>query len=330
MSTQSSVYTWIDTYLNHLRVERNLSANTLESYSLDLKKFTNFLESQHADSETNLIPIHSIESSHISYFLASVSRSGLSARSSARVLSALRSFFRFLIREHVLDADPTHLIDAPHLHRKLPVYLTVHEVEALLAAPNIKTPRGLRDSTMILLMYAAGLRVSELVSLHIHDVDAEQKIVMPLGKGNKRRIVPIADVAVEQLQRYLKEARPVLIEKKSTRTLKTTTIKKTKASDYLFVSPRGGPLTRQGFWKILRIYLLAAGITKKISPHKLRHSFATHLVSRGADLRAVQAMLGHANIVTTEIYTHLASEHLRQTHADTHPRGQPKPSVEIL
>ena len=291
----------VDAYLDHLRVERGLAHNTLDAYARDLGKFTRFAEEVLATRGGGL---DELDAGDVSAFMVMLSKEGLSARSSARCLAAVRGFARFLVRERAMKVDPTALVDAPRLGRKLPVFLTVPEIDALLAAPDVKKARGLRDAAMITLMYAAGLRVSELVGLRLGDVDLTRGTVSPLGKGGKRRVVPIADMAGALVRQYVETARP-------------------KASSHvLFVSPRGGPLTRMGFWKILRGHLLAAGIAKKVSPHKLRHSFATHLVARGADLRAVQTMLGHADIATTEIYTHVARDHVRRAHAMAHPRGK--------
>ena len=294
----------VDAYLDHLRVERALAHNTLEAYAHDLAKFVRFAEEVLARRGGGL---DELDAGDVSGFMVQLSKEGLSARSSARHLAAVRGFARFLVRERAMKVDPTTLVDAPRLARKLPVFLTVPEIDALLAAPDQTKPRGLRDAAMITLMYAAGLRVSELVGLRVGDVDLTRGTVSPLGKGGKRRVVPIADFAAALVRRYLEHARPTPLPGKE---------------HVLFVSPRGGPLTRMGFWKILRGHLLKAGIAKKISPHKLRHSFATHLVARGADLRAVQTMLGHADIATTEIYTHVARDHVRRAHAMAHPRGK--------
>jgi integrase/recombinase XerD len=304
--------TAVDAYLDHLRVERALSSNTLEAYGSDLRKFTEFTEVSLARRGGK--GLSELDAGDISSFLVKLSKEGLNARSSARHLSAIRGFLRFLVRERMLEVDPSALIDGPKLSRKLPVYLTIPEIDALLAAPDLNDARGLRDAAMITLMYAAGLRVSELVALRLGDLDLVRGAVTPLGKGSKRRVVPIADFAAALLKRYLEEVRPSTLDALAKRGEKLT--------DVVFVSPRGGPLTRMAFFKNLRGYLLKAGIAKPISPHKLRHSFATHLVSRGADLRAVQAMLGHANVTTTEIYTHVARDHVRRAHAEAHPRGR--------
>jgi integrase/recombinase XerD len=301
----------VDAFLDHLRVERALSANTLEAYGNDLRKFAEFTEVALAKRSGDL---RDLDTGDVALFVVKLSKQGLSARSSARHLSAVRGFLRFLVRERVLEKDPSALVDAPKLSRKLPVYLTVPEIDALLTAPDLATPRGLRDAAMITLMYAAGLRVSELVALRLGDLDLARGTVTPLGKGSKRRIIPIADVAGALLRRYLDEVRPGTVSALGKRGERPT--------DVVFVSPRGGALTRMAFFKNLRGYLLKAGISKPISPHKLRHSFATHLVARGADLRAVQTMLGHANVTTTEIYTHVARDHVRRAHAEAHPRGR--------
>jgi integrase/recombinase XerD len=308
--------THVDAYLDHLRVERGLSGNTLDAYARDLQKFVLFAESSLAGRSGLL----DLDGGDVASFMVKLSRQGLSARSAARHLSAVRGFTRFLLRERTLEVDPTALVDSPKLSRKLPVYLTVPEIDALLSTPDARTPRGMRDAAMITLMYAAGLRVSELVSLRLGDVDLQRGTVTPLGKGGKRRVVPVADVAIELLRRYVQGARPAAKPRRAV--VGGGPGARGAAADVLFVSPRGGPLTRMAFWKILRGHLLAAGIAKRISPHKLRHSFATHLVSRGADLRAVQTMLGHANVATTEIYTHVARDHVQRAHAAAHPRGR--------
>jgi integrase/recombinase XerD len=295
--------TYVDAYLDHLRVERALSANTLEAYGRDLAMFAEFAGEA---LSTRGGALAELDAGDVASFMVHLSKRGLSARSSARVLSAVRGFSKFLVRERLAENDPTGLVDGPKLARKLPVFLTVPEIDALLAAPDPSDPRGLRDLAMITLMYAAGLRVSELCELKLGDVDLARGVVAPLGKGGKRRLVPIADFASKLVGRYVDEVRGRGLDR----------------GDVLFLSPRGGALTRQGFWKILRGYLLKAGIAKDISPHKLRHSFATHLVARGADLRAVQTMLGHVNVATTEIYTHVAKEHVRAAHQASHPRGR--------
>lgn len=287
---------WIDAYLDHLRVERALAANTLESYARDLNRLVT--------SVGDTAP-ESIGASEISTLLAHNVKTGFGARSSARQLSAIRGFFRFLVREKAIPADPTTLIDRPKLGRKLPRILSFEEIERLLDAPDPTTKRGIRDGAMIHLMYASGLRVSELCGLKIGDLDTKTGVVAAFGKGGKRRHVPVGEAALAAITLYFEEVR-------------AHAPPKTVA---LFVSPRGNFFTRQGFWKLLKGYALKAGITTPISPHKLRHSFATHLLRGGADLRAVQAMLGHADLGTTEIYTRVAQDHIRSAYTRAHPRA---------
>jgi integrase/recombinase XerD len=295
------LYAWIDSYLDHLHVERALARNTLEAYARDLGELANHLGEDAADD------VRKIDASHVLDFVLSSSRKGKSARSSARQLSALRGFFRFLVRERAIVADPTELVERPKLARKLPRVLSYEEVDRLLAAPREDTPRGLRDSAMIHLMYASGLRVSELCNLELGDLDRRVGTVSPLGKGGKRRIVPIGEIALERVERYIDLVR--------------VHSKGADKEKYLFLSPRGKRFTRQGLWKLLKAYARACGITTPISPHKLRHSFATHLLRGGADLRAVQAMLGHADLGTTEIYTRVAQDHVRAAFERAHPRA---------
>lgn len=288
----------IDVFLDHLRVERALSRNTLEAYARDLGALL-----AQAGEERE---VEKIDSGDIAELLAGNVERGFGARSSARQLSALRGFFKFLLREKEIKVDPTEMVDRPKLGRRLPRTFSFDEISRLLATPDVSKDRGIRDASMIHLMYASGLRVSELCSLGIGDVDLQTGIVKPLGKGGKRRVVPVGEVALAHLTTYLKDVRP--------KTAKPN-------ARALFVSPRGGSFTRQGFWKLLRRYARAAGISAPLSPHKLRHSFATHLLAGGADLRAVQAMLGHADLGTTEIYTRVAQDQVRRAHAKAHPRA---------
>lgn len=292
-----NLHGWIDTYLSHLRVERALAKNTLDAYGRDLGRLA---------AHVGDVAPESIGEEQIASLLAANVRSGFGARSSARQLSGLRGFFRFLVRERAIPADPTALVDRPRLGRKLPKVLSFEDVERLLAAPDVTTPRGVRDAAMIQLMYASGLRVTELVTLRMGDLDMKRGVVTPLGKGGKGRLVPVGEVALRHLQTYLDAVRPLMAR---------------PSVHWLFVSRRGGRLGRQSFWKLLRKYARVAAITAALSPHKLRHSFATHLLRGGADLRAVQAMLGHADLGTTEIYTHMTSDHVRAAHARSHPRA---------
>ena len=290
---------WIDAYLDHLRVERALAANTLEAYARDLGQLARSVgEVEARDIDAGQLA---------SLFRDNVAR-GFGARSSARQLSALRGFFRFLVRERAVPVDVTELIERPRMGRRLPKVLSFEQIQDLLAAPDTSTPRGALHASMLHLMYASGLRVSELCTLKTGDIDHHTGLVRPLGKGGKRRIVPVGEVALTTLAHYLKEVRP-------------RASAAAQSSPILYLSPRGKAFTRQGFWKIVKRYAAIAGIVQEISPHKLRHSFATHLVRGGADLRAVQAMLGHADLGTTEIYTRVAQDHLFQAHARAHPRA---------
>jgi integrase/recombinase XerD len=293
------VHAWIDTYLDHLRVERALAKNTLEAYARDLGELARHLG--------DIDDPRRVTSEHVLSFVVAASRRGKAARSSARQLSAVRGFFKFLLRERAVDTDPTELVERPRLARKLPRVLSYDDVERILAAPPDDTARGIRDSAMIHLMYASGLRVSELCSLKLADFDRRVGTVSPLGKGGKRRIVPVGQVALERIEIYL---RLVRVHAKGAAT-----------DPHLFLSPRGKRFTRQGLWKLLKTYARGCGITTPISPHKLRHSFATHLLRGGADLRAVQAMLGHADLGTTEIYTRVAQDHVRAAYDRAHPRA---------
>lgn len=293
----------IDAYLDHLRVERALARNTLEAYARDLGRLA-----EHARSGDEPLDPREIDAEIVSRMLVANSKDGLSARSSARQLSALRGFFRFLVRERLIQADPTRMVERPKLGRRLPRVLSYDEVDELLAAPGTATDRGRRDTAMIHLMYASGLRVSELCDLKLGELDRQRGIVSPLGKGSKRRVVPVGEVALLHLDVYVTEVRP--------------RSKGADAQPFLFLSPRGKRFTRQGFWKLLKRHARSAGITTELSPHKLRHSFATHLLRGGADLRAVQAMLGHADLGTTEIYTRVAQDHVREAYALAHPRAR--------
>lgn len=290
----------MDAYLDHLRVERGLAPNTVTSYATDLSKLTAFAESR------SITDTGGVDTLLVTKFLVSLHEAGLGARSATRHLSAVRGFCRFLALERLIPADPTKDISTPRLGRKLPVFLSFDEVLRLLSAPDVTKARGRRDRAMLSLMYAAGLRVTELCLLRSSDLDKQRGFVNVLGKGGKRRLVPVGEVALADIDLYLKDPRPS---------------RGTKMQPALFLSSWGRPLTRQAFWKLVVRYARKAGITKAISPHKLRHSFATHLLEHGADLRSVQALLGHANIATTEIYTHLGTDHVRRAHQKAHPRA---------
>jgi integrase/recombinase XerD len=302
----------LDFYLQHLRVERALAQNTVQAYGRDLGKLLEFLES------ANVGEIEALDLGVISGWIREMSKAGLGPRSTARHLSSARGLCKFLMREGVLRADPTELAARPRFGRKLPRALGEQEMVDLIEAPSPDTLRGLRDRAMLSLMYAAGLRVSELVSLTLGDVDRARGIVSALGKGKKRRLVPLGEVALEHLSAYL-EAREHELSLKAARL--GSSVKAAKVSPVLFPSPRGGKLTRQAFWKIVGRTARGAGIRGHVHPHQLRHSFATHLLAGGADLRSVQTLLGHSNIATTEIYTHVSQDRVRQAYRKAHPRA---------
>ena len=291
---------WVDAYLDHLRVERALSPRSVEAYARDLGKLC-----AHAEEQGVAEPA-GIDDALVSTYLVALGRQGLGARSAARHLSAVRGFTRFLVRERALDRDPSALVDRPRVARRLPKVLSLDDIRALLDAPEKTGFRGLRDRAILQVMYAAGLRVSEVVGLKLADLDRKKGLVAPLGKGQKRRLVPLGEHALDALDAYLR------VRGEHPRAAGSTAV---------FLSPRGGPLTRQAVWKMLGGYARGAGVTKPSSPHKLRHSFATHLLEGGADLRSVQALLGHADISTTEIYTHLADDHVRAQYKRAHPRA---------
>ncbi len=291
----------IDLFLDHVKVERGLARNSVEAYGRDLLQFRRWCAEQSVDDA------EAVDARHVFDYVIGMSQARLALRSQARRLVALRQLFRHLRAERHIARDPTTDVELPRIGRPLPVTLTLDEVEQLLAAPTLDHPRGLRDAAMLETLYATGLRVSELVGLKEGDVDLLQRYLSTVGKGNKQRLVPLGDRAAERIDAYQKLARPQLLHG--------------RVSTALFVTRRGGPMTRQMFWKLITRYARAAGIRKRLSPHKLRHSFATHLVERGADLRAVQAMLGHADIGTTQIYTHVSREHLAGVVRKHHPRA---------
>ncbi len=286
-------------YLEHLAVERGLSRNTLDAYARDLAML--------AASLGGRIEAHRASTDDLLRCLRRQRAEGRSSRSIARWLVAVRGFFAFAVAEGAIGSNPAENLEAPRAWRSLPRVLTFTEVEALLASPDCGTPRGARDAAMLEVLYATGLRVSELVSLKLNDLHLDAGYLRCLGKGSKERIVPLGGEAQAAVHRYLAEARPKLLGG--------------RRSDGLFVSSRGACMTRQAFWKNLKVYGAKAGIGKTFSPHTLRHSFATHLLENGADLRAVQVMLGHADISTTQIYTHVNRERLRRLYEDFHPRA---------
>jgi integrase/recombinase XerD len=289
----------IEEFTAHMAVERNLSPRTIAAYRRDLHQFAAWLDEQSID-------LRSVERTTVRDYLGSRRDRGLSPRSAARALSTLRSFFRFLLRTEVLGTDPTLNLRSPSLWKTVPHVLTPDEIESLLAAPDTTTDLGLRDRAMIETLYSTGLRVSELVGLTLERTRLDPGFVRIIGKGRKERLVPLGSAAVSWIEDYLSSARPRLNR---------------QHAPELFLNHRGAGLTRQGFWKILRGHAVATGIRSEISPHVVRHSFATHLVENGADLRSVQLMLGHASLTTTEIYTHVARERLRRLYDEKHPRA---------
>ncbi len=291
----------ISSFLTHVRVEKGLASNTVSAYRRDLTKFSEFAQKRKLSLET-------VSRDDLVNFLAGLYRQKLESKSVARHLVSLRNFFRFAQIQELIPADPSVNLESPKIRRSLPGYLRLEEVERLLTQPDAKTPFGLRDRGMLEVLYSAGLRVSELIGLRVSDLDTKVGCVRCIGKGNKERIVPIGKKALGMVERYLRDARPKLIGKST-------------SSPALFVNRRGGPLSRVGVWKILSAYGRRAGLRMALTPHMLRHSFATHLLERGADLRSVQLMLGHADISTTQIYTHVVEERLKQVYKAHHPRA---------
>lgn len=281
-------------------MEHGLSDNTLAAYRLDLVQLACFL----ATSGTDL---KRAQRAHLFEYLGARMSQGLKARSAARLLSSIRRFYRYLVREGIVQADPSRDIEMPRLGRRLPNTLSERQVEALLAAPDTGRSLGCRDRAMLELMYATGLRVSELVGLKLHQLNLRHGVVQVVGKGGRERLVPLGEEAQEQLQVYLDADRARILDG--------------RVSDYAFPSRRSAAMTRQNFWYIIKRYALQAGIPNTLSPHGLRHAFATHLLNHGADLRVVQLLLGHSDLSTTQIYTHVARVRLKQLHAEHHPRG---------
>ncbi len=290
----------LQNFLAYLAVERGLADNTIQSYGRDLKNYATYLANKK-------MTINSVTQTSIISYLLHLQGKGLATASVSRNLASLKSFFHFLVRENVLSSDPTINLESPKQQKKLPQVLTTNEVSQLLSIPDLKTVAGLRDKAMLEMLYATGLRVSELTGLDCKDVDLEFGYVKCLGKGSKERIVPLGSVAIRVLKDYLKRGRPELVS--------------AAGCEAIFLNHHGKRLTRQGFWKIIKKYAESLGTEKTITPHTLRHSFATHLLENGADLRAVQEMLGHADISTTQIYTHLTRSRLRKVYDQTHPRA---------
>jgi integrase/recombinase XerD len=290
----------VDAFLDHLRIERRLSANTLESYARDLVHLGRFAAGRGQ-------PVAALDRSALEAFVRDLMAGGLAARSVARTVAATRGFYRYLAISRRIDANPADDLEPPRAWAALPKYLSIEEVDRLLDQPDTATPRGLRDRAFMEVLYATGLRVSELVGLKPGDVNLEGGYLTTVGKGSKERLVPLGDEAAAWLSRYLREGRPSLLGPRT--------------SPRLFVNARGGAaLTRMGVWKVLKAYGVGAGVASRLSPHVLRHSFATHLLERGADLRAIQVMLGHVDLSTTQIYTHVLEARLRAMYDRFHPR----------
>jgi integrase/recombinase XerD len=289
----------IDLYLDHLRVERRLAGHTLESYERDLRALAAFAASRKQTPE-------SLDRPALEGFVRQRMESGLSPRSVARAVAAIRGFYRFLVLDRRMGESPAEDLRPPRAWPALPKFLSVEEVDALIAQPDVSTPRGLRDRALIELLYATGMRVSELLSIRAADLHLGEQYLTCVGKGNKERLIPLGEQAAAWVQRYQREARPMLV--------------KTRPVSRLFVNAQGRALGRVGFWKILKGYARHAGLPRSLSPHVVRHSFATHLLERGADLRAIQMMLGHADLSTTQIYTHVFEARLRAVYDRFHPR----------
>jgi len=301
MSLDDSMNRYLDLFLSYMIVEKGLSRNTLEAYGRDLGRYLDFLESKNITESARITPLD------VALFLSSLKDAGLGARSRARALSSVRMFHRFLEIENYAEGNPAALLDAPRIGEKLPTVLSFREVESLMAAADGNDPMNRRDRAMLELLYATGLRVSELVSLRARDVNLSAGFLLAYGKGRKERLVPIGETATAVIEDYVGTVRSRLDRKGD--------------SEYLFLSRLGEPMTRQAFWNIVKKRAVQAGIGKRISPHSLRHSFATHLLENGADLRSVQIMLGHADLSTTQIYTHITRERLKRVHEKFHPRG---------
>jgi integrase/recombinase XerD len=291
---------FIASFLDYLSVERGLAKNTIMAYREDLEAYSAFLSGKGVTS------VSASGKNDIVNFMFSQKDHGIAANSIARRLAAIRMFYRFLVRERVLKDDPTSLIDSPKLWKKIPETLSVNEIEALLAQPEARTLQGIRDRAILETLYATGMRVSEAVNLKVDDLNLDVGFLRCIGKGNKERVIPLGKKAITSVSKYLASVRPALLKKRS--------------SDSLFVSRLGSKISRQSFWKLIKRYAKQARIKKPMKPHTLRHSFATHLLEHGADLRSVQEMLGHSNIATTQIYTHINKDRLKAIHKMYHPR----------
>ncbi len=291
----------IDQYLIHLSLEKGLAKNSIESYARDLMDYARFLQ------KSGILDIKLSDTVMVLGWLIQLKKKGLSAKSRARHLIAVRGFYKFLLGENRIRTNPVKNVDIPKTGLHLPEIITREEAEALLETPDLTDPRGLRNAAMLEVLYGAGLRVSELVLMKVQDINFEAGFVRVFGKGSKERVVPVGGPARQRTRQWLDSGRPQLL--------------KSYSSPYLFIARAGNPMTRQGFWKIIKLCAARANIKKNVSPHTLRHSFATHLLEGGADLRSVQTMLGHSDIATTQIYTHISRKYLMEMHQKYHPRG---------
>ena len=289
-------------YLSILKLEKNLSDNTIASYRNDISAFLQYA------SEQNIKDLSEVKYQNINAFFVLLNEIGLASSSAARYYSSLKGFFNYLLLSNYISENPIDKVDSPKLAKSLPGVLTVNEVDAILTKPKTDNKLGLRDKALLELFYACGIRVSELINLKISNLFFDEEVIRVFGKGSKERLVPVGSSAVEWVNEYLTKSRPLLM-------------KKAKSENYLFLNNRGTKLSRMGIWKIVDKYVKEAGIQKEVHPHTFRHSFATHLLEGGADLRAVQEMLGHADISTTQIYTHIDREFIKQVHKEFHPRG---------
>jgi integrase/recombinase XerD len=289
-------------YLSSLELERNLSVNTIKSYRTDLNSLINFLKRKKINDPSE------ITFQHLTSFFKVISKLELSSRSSARYYSSIKGFFKYLFANGYLEKNPMERLSAPKISKGLPIVLNLNEVEKILDCPDTSTKLGLRDKALLETFYACGLRVSEMINLKVADLFLNEEIIRVFGKGSKERLIPIGSSAIKWIEEYLIKSRPLLV-------------KKTKSENYLYLNSRGTKLSRMGIWKIVKQNSESAGMKKEVHPHTFRHSFATHLLEGGADLRAVQEMLGHADISTTQIYTHLDRDYIKQIHREFHPRG---------
>lgn len=293
----------LKTFIQYLSVERGLATNTLEAYERDISMYIDYLQSE------GLHRLNDSSKAHITTYLLHLRKQGRASSTLSRTMVSIRSFYQFLVRERLIEHDPSLHMETPTIEKRLPKTLSLEEVERLLMCPDVNHARGLRDKAMLEVLYATGMRVTELVSLNVSSVNLALGFVRVIGKGSKERIIPLGSMAISYLDRYLQTAHSKLLKPNSER-------------DVLFLNQLGTRLTRQGFWKIIKHYAREAHITKPLSPHTLRHSFATHLLENGADLRSVQEMLGHADISTTQIYTHISQIRMKEIYNQAHPRAK--------